>query len=358
VNEHLDDSFLYDPGKMEFEFKADLFHKNDSSFVLSYLIENRSYFKSEDNAPHTVNYKCYTAGNALRPGVKHTYQFDTIPNKILHIQKNEPLSFVADSFTVYIEVLNVKGKVLANEYILYNKGDSNYDYYFYKNTKYDFDPYLKDGESYTIFSYENKIDSYSFFHDTVSPYDTLRIFTIPTIFDTSSVIVGFYSSATFMFSKYLLSDEDFKFEKPESLAGPLKFFGETFQENDSLKFYIDKFWLQCSNFDINRSKELIRVFYNRAKSANRYFTSYKKGWDTDRGKAYVLMGLPDKIIREDGFEKWTYKSRVHNGKVVLYFKKENGCNNSNDYVARDEVNYNLMMRKAITSWKKGVIYYY
>lgn len=358
MKRHIDESFLYDPGKMEFEFKANLFHKDDSTFVLSYLIKNDRFFRNDQNAPHTLVYKCYRSGSMDNPAMEQRYVFDTISTRKLYIQKNETFTFASDSFIVYVEVLNQEKTVLAHEYIPFSVNDVNFDYYFYKNTRYNFDPFLVENESYAVFSYFNKINSYSFFSDTISTPDTLYFLNTPIVFDTSNVIVAFYCDSVFRFSKYLFAQEDFKLEQPQSLADPLAMFAEYFEYNDSLKFYIDKFWLQCTDFDMVRSKELIRVFYNRVISANKYFTSYIKGWQTDRGRAYVLMGLPNSITRDQKGEKWVYESQNHGGKTIFYFEKKEYYNASNHYVVNNRVAYDLMMKKAIASWKKGVVYYY
>jgi GWxTD domain-containing protein len=59
--------------------------------------------------------------------------------------------------------------------------------------------------------------------------------------------------------------------------------------HDNAKIAVDEFWLARSN-NIERSRELLRIYYNRVRFANHYFTSFKEGWRSDRGMIYIMYG--------------------------------------------------------------------
>ena len=75
--------------------------------------------------------------------------------------------------------------------------------------------------------------------------------------------------------------------------------------SQKIKLEIDNFWLKTSG-STERARELIKIYYNRVKYANEYFTSDREGWKTDRGMIYVLFGPPAKLYKSDNEEKWVY----------------------------------------------------
>ena len=72
--------------------------------------------------------------------------------------------------------------------------------------------------------------------------------------------------------------------------------------------YIKGFWEDKYN------ENLLNEFYKRVKYSNiNFFGLNDKGWQSDRGRIYILHGPPLSInfeFNEDGdFEIWTYASR-------------------------------------------------
>lgn len=60
--------------------------------------------------------------------------------------------------------------------------------------------------------------------------------------------------------------------------------------------------------DKERAKNLIRSYFQRVETANRFFTSYKEGWKTDRGMIYIIYGTPEQVTRTPETETWTYSA--------------------------------------------------
>jgi len=63
------------------------------------------------------------------------------------------------------------------------------------------------------------------------------------------------------------------------------------------KAALDDFWIKCGG-NVDKARELIRIFYTRVLYSNYYFTSYKDGWRSERGMIYIIYGPPDKVYKQ------------------------------------------------------------
>lgn len=109
------------------------------------------------------------------------------------------------------------------------------------------------------------------------------------------------------------AEEDYpQYSKLVNLSGPLMYIS-TRQENERLKASkgnkkaFDRIVLSITA-DTERARRLMRDYFRRVELANRYFTSYKEGWKTDRGMIYIIFGKPDEVFRFDDREVWAYKN--------------------------------------------------
>ena len=58
--------------------------------------------------------------------------------------------------------------------------------------------------------------------------------------------------------------------------------------SDNRKIALDNFWLGFTN-NVERSRELVRIYYNRVLYANYFFSSYKEGWQNrQRNDIYYI----------------------------------------------------------------------
>ncbi|HUS86031.1 MAG TPA: GWxTD domain-containing protein [Bacteroidales bacterium] len=138
------------------------------------------------------------------------------------------------------------------------------------------------------------------------------------------------------------------------------------RSNPYPKMALDDFWLKITG-NIERSRELIRIYYNRVLYANYFFSSYKEGWRTDRGMIYIIYGPPDKVYKTADGERWGYrKAEVRSGwgtryKVdddYLYFtfrKRENPFSDQNYTLLRSET-ITTYWEVAIRTWRSGVVF--
>ena len=158
---------------------------------------------------------------------------------------------------------------------------------------------------------------------------------------------------------------------PETMIPPLAYLATPEEMEEMLtagkpKLALDKFWLDRTG-SIERSKELIRIYYNRTLFSNFYFTSYKAGWLTDRGMIYIMYGPPDKVYKNAEGESWGYKkpavksrwgSRYTMEDQYLWFnfRKQKNLFSDNDFVlnrAGTPVSY---WDIAVARWREGKVF--
>ncbi len=118
---------------------------------------------------------------------------------------------------------------------------------------------------------------------------------------------------------------------------------------------VDKFWLEAAG-NVNRARELIRVFYTRAMLANQYFISYTDGWKTDRGMIYIIFGLPTTIYKAPDIEQWIYGTPQSNKVLVFNFTKKNNPFTDNYYTYERNEAYKVSWLQAIDTWRNGRVF--
>lgn len=158
---------------------------------------------------------------------------------------------------------------------------------------------------------------------------------------------------------------------PEVMIEPLAYLASEDEMNSMRtsqrpKVALDEFWIKCGG-NIDRSRELIRIYYTRILYSNYYFTSFKEGWRTERGMIYTIYGPPDKVYKSTEGERWGYRKpvikstwggRVHLKEDYIWFNfraRQNRFSENDFYLSRSEtlVTY---WDKAIASWRKGIVF--
>jgi GWxTD domain-containing protein len=158
---------------------------------------------------------------------------------------------------------------------------------------------------------------------------------------------------------------------PEEMIEPLGYLASqeeinAMRTNIKPKMALDDFWIGCGG-NIDKARELIRIYYTRALYANYYFTSYKEGWRTDRGMIYIIYGPPDKLYKSTEGESWGYRKSVLKSSwgtrysvkeeyLFFDFKKRDNIFSDNEYsISRSETVVSYWDR-AIASWRRGVVF--
>lgn len=119
--------------------------------------------------------------------------------------------------------------------------------------------------------------------------------------------------------------------------------------NLDTKLELDKFWLSRAG-NKNKARLLIRLYYNRIQLANEYFSTYKKGWQTDRGMIYTVFGVPNRIQKSGNTEYWFYRRTPSRDMVEFFFDKKNS-----QYILRRSPMLELSWRSEIYGWRTGSV---
>jgi len=158
---------------------------------------------------------------------------------------------------------------------------------------------------------------------------------------------------------------------PESMIEPLAYLATSdelseLRASQNQKIALDEFWIKRTG-NIEKARELIKIYYSRVLYANYYFTSFKEGWRTERGMIYIIYGPPDKVYKTNEGENWGYSKPViqssWGGKYTvkedyLFFtfrKRENRFSDNDFYLSRSETIVTFW-DQAIQSWRKGIVY--
>ncbi len=121
-----------------------------------------------------------------------------------------------------------------------------------------------------------------------------------------------------------------------------------------VKVEIDNFWLKAAG-TTEKARELIKIYYNRVKYANVYFTSDREGWKTDRGMIYILFGPPPKLYKSNNEEKWVYTQS--NQEVPFIFQKRDNPYSANDFILKPSNHIEPAIDQMIELWTQGNILY-
>jgi GWxTD domain-containing protein len=159
--------------------------------------------------------------------------------------------------------------------------------------------------------------------------------------------------------------------EPETMIDPLIYLTneeqiDEMKKSERVKVALDDFWFDITG-NIERSRELIRIYYNRVIYANYFFTSHKEGWRTDRGMIYVIYGPPDKVYKTPGGERWGYlMKQVKKGWGIRYkiedeylyfsFNKRDNPFSTNDYILIRSESVTSHWDEAIRSWRSGIVF--
>jgi len=121
------------------------------------------------------------------------------------------------------------------------------------------------------------------------------------------------------------------------------------------KLAVDDFWLKRGN-SVERSRELIRIYYNRVIYSNLYFTANKEGWKTDRGMIFILFGPPNRIQMTGTGEKWYYFARRKSNPVEFQFDRLPDPFSDQHLVWRKTPESQVARNEAVRSWRNGKVY--
>lgn len=151
-----------------------------------------------------------------------------------------------------------------------------------------------------------------------------------------------------------------KYSKFNELINPLIYI-TTDEEINELKNTeepkkeMDKLWLKLMSGNVKVAKSTIQEYYNRVRIANQKFTTYKEGWKTDMGMIYIIYGKPDRIIRTNDKELWSYTQNTNFSEINFTFiRKPNQFTDDHFFLNRFP-EYEQIWYPVIENWREGKI---
>jgi GWxTD domain-containing protein len=235
------------------------------------------------------------------------------------------------------------------------------------------DNYLQTGKSYTMQNATGKVTYVSFYKRDFSPplppfsekasptdqflfYDSTFQLTQGSTFSPKRQGLYLFQQDTSAAEGFALRANDPsypKLVKIEDLIWPLLFVTtpEEFKKlveakNDKPKF--DKVILDITR-DKDRARNFMRSYFQRVELANRYFSSFKEGWKTDRGMIYLIFGVPDEISKNQGNEVWYYRGT--NSRFT--FVKAGSIYDADNYVLLRDKRFMEAWYSTIDLWRKS-----
>jgi GWxTD domain-containing protein len=399
-------SYLYNPTKNPINPQYNIINKTDELSELSVRFSTSDLFFSEANpqgvatASILITVKLYSIsqGKALADTavldlsiVKDTGRQEYIYNLPLKVEKG--VEYVAE-----VKILDRLRLIVAQDFVEFNTLSYNNRYNFRVEGHFDknelFSSVLRIDEYVNLLYSRGHIDSlyisfYKSFREVPDPpsmllpektldYDPLQFVAIPY---SDSLPMMFPKEGIYLCSIARNIKDGFTFlnlgstypkvTTPEKMIEPLIYLTsqDELAELKSAakpKAALDDFWIKCGG-NVDKARELIRIFYTRVLYSNYYFTSYKDGWRSERGMIYIIYGPPDKVYKTADGESWGYKKPVIKSKwggryavtdSYLFFnfkKRENVFSDNDFYLSRSETLVTFW-DKAITSWRKGIVF--
>lgn len=147
---------------------------------------------------------------------------------------------------------------------------------------------------------------------------------------------------------------------PEEMMEPL-FYLSTLAEYRDLrkepnrKLAVDNSWIEIGG-SIEKSRELIRIYYNRVVYSNLYFTSNKEGWKTDQGMIFILFGPPSRIQMIGTGERWYYFTKHRGSPMEFRFERRPDAFSDQNMIWTKTTETRMFWNEAVRSWRNGKVY--
>lgn len=149
-------------------------------------------------------------------------------------------------------------------------------------------------------------------------------------------------------------------KRPENMLPPIQYLASDNEYRQilghkNMKLAIDNFWLDKAE-NIERARELIRIYYNRVYFANYYFTTNREGWKTDRGMVYIIYGPPEAIYKTADQEEWIYFPEGSSDPVSYFFDYQESPFTTDDYRLSRSESETATWKEALRAWQSGDIF--
>ena len=399
-------SYLYNPTKNPINPQYNIINKTDELSELSVRFSTSDLFFSEANpqgvatANILITVKLYSIsqGKVLADTalldlsiVKETGKQEYVYNLPLKVEKG--VEYLAE-----VKILDRLRLLVTQDFVQFNTLSYNNMYNFRGQGNFDknelFSSVIRIDEYVNLLYSRGHVDSiyvsfYKPFREVPDPpsmllpektldYDPLQVVALPY---SDSLPMMFPKEGIYLCSIDRNIKDGFTFlnlgptypkvTTPERMIEPLIYLTSQDELTElksaaKPKAALDEFWIKCGG-NVDKARELIRIFYTRVLYSNYYFTSYKEGWRSERGMIYIIYGPPDKVYKTSDGESWGYKKPVIKSKwggrytvsdSYLFFnfkKRENVFSDNDFYLSRSETLVTFW-DKAIASWRKGIVF--
>jgi GWxTD domain-containing protein len=147
---------------------------------------------------------------------------------------------------------------------------------------------------------------------------------------------------------------------PRELMEPLFYLATLAEYRDlrtkpNRKLAVDDYWLRLGK-SVEKSRELIRIYYNRVIYSNLYFSSNKEGWKTDQGMVFILFGPPNRIQMTGSGESWYFYAKRKSKVVEFKFQREQDAFSDQNMMWQRSTDSQMFLNEAIRSWRNGKVY--
>lgn len=297
----------------------------------------------------------------------------------------EVFTFLTNLHEHYLLEITLKdlNKGSANRKIIYfeKENDSKENFEIYKKDEKQYSNIFNTRDSLFIYHNSEKKDLFVRFFDNdfsvattpfnleklkvekITPNETLKLTSENHLFFLPITHKGIYQIVTAETDQKGLSifsyENDFpEINSVEDMIAPLKYISnkEEVQELSlakEKKIAIDQFWLKRSNNDKHIAKKLIKTYYKRVENANRFFTSYKEGWKTDRGMIMIMFGAPNIIYLSKEGESWIYGEKNNMYALNFTFTKIKNKFSDNDFQLNRSAYFKNIWNTAQSAWRDG-----
>ena len=404
--DYKDLSYLYNPTKSPINPQYNITNQTDESSVLSIRFSTSDLFFSEANPQGvptamvllTVKLYSMTQGKAIvdtsalnlsivREKGKQEYVY-TVP---LKVEKG-------NEYLAEVKVLDRLRLLVAQNFVLFNTLSPINKYNFRIQGHFDknelFSPVTRLDEYVNLVYARGHVDSlfiwfYKPFKEVPDPpamllpektldYDPKQVValpysdTLPMMFPKEGIyLCSVDRNIKDGFTFLNLGTTYPKLTTPDVMIEPLAYLASQDEMTElksaqKPKAALDEFWIKCAG-NVDKARELLRIYYTRVLYSNYYFTSYNEGWRSERGMIYIIYGPPDKVYKTTEGESWGYKKPVIKSKwggrftvtdsyLFFIFKKKQSVFSDNDfYLSRSETLVTFW-DKAVASWRKGIVF--
>jgi GWxTD domain-containing protein len=406
VSDYKDLSYLYNPTKNPVNPQYNVTNRTNDGSVLEVRFSASELFFSEANPRGiptaeiliTVKLFCISQGKVLADTAHFNFSIEKVAGKQEYfyevpLKVNKGLEYIAE-----IKILDRLRLLVMQAFVPFNTLSDINRYNFLAREYFEksqiFDPVIRKDEFVNLIYLRGKPDSlfvsfYKPFRQIPDPPAMLIPQKTIDYGPDTTVALPYSDTLPMMFPKegiYMCTigrdtTEGYTFmnfgasfpgmNTPEAMIEPLVYL-TTPDELDQMrsaprpKVALDEFWIRCAK-NVDKARELIRIYYTRVQYANYYFSSYEEGWRTERGMIYLIYGPPDKVYKSTEGESWGYRkpvvrsswgSRYTVKEEYLYFnfkKKESIFSNNDYYLSRSETLVSFW-DQAVACWKKGIVF--